>query len=92
MAQPNVPIILSDDEDGDIATPIYNHHKKRDIIVVDDPTPPSKLQKSASSIVSVVPETPLSVLSKLNVPSIVGCTSDLPIRNLSGEKLSPFCF
>ena len=84
MAQTNTPIILSDDEDDNIAMPIYNHLKKRDIIVVDDPTP-SKLQKSVSSIVSLVPETPPSVLSKLNVPSIVGCTSNLPIRNLSGE-------
>ncbi|XP_057531011.1 crossover junction endonuclease EME1B-like [Amaranthus tricolor] len=86
MAQTNTPIILSDDEDDNIAMPIYNHLKKRDIIVVDDPTP-SKLQKSVSSIVSLVPETPPSVLSKLNVPSIVGCTSNLPIRNLSGDDV-----
>ncbi|KAK7358890.1 hypothetical protein VNO77_00830 [Canavalia gladiata] len=85
------PIILSDEEEVDLLTPLPVHSKKRRtepdtnqtvLIIDDDPTP------LKSTTPSVVPETPMSALFDSDV-AFVKCTfpSDSRVR-VSPEKFS----
>ncbi|KMT09254.1 hypothetical protein BVRB_6g133530 isoform B [Beta vulgaris subsp. vulgaris] len=99
------PIDLSDSDDDEnnnnnnkFTTPITNYRKRPRLnlhpsiscesIVVIDPTPP-KLQKSASSTKSFVPETPFSEFPKFNDLPVNKCTSNFEIPLASSANKSP---